>query len=306
MAVSRWRFLSPDGDNLESFYEHKYLLNVPFTAEDDVVKNPPESWLELCAESGLVNETEDCLNNLHCAVARGFDVKAVKELAKAFVDNGFLTTDDIDAFMSNLPVENEPNVDEPSAKVADNLIGDDEDDLANLAASKRPGLQYDTSTFTCSQTRAYEWKKRKLDSDDQLLCIIFVPGGTGKTYLLGAVEELLRGRSLVVAKLAPSGATAHLIGGTTIHHWFKLDTELQTSLEHGTVHADRLRLTDVPIVDEFSMLDLYLFRSIEGLCCKFGRQGPTRHLWGGRHVFLLGDSAQIPPVSQKDIFGTEL
>ena len=29
-------------------------------------------------------------------------------------------------------------------------------------------------------------------------------------------------------------------------------------------------------------------------------------MWGGRHVILLGDPAQLPAVSRRDIFGTRL
>ena len=49
MAVKHYRFVSPVGDNQEMFYEQKYLLNVPMSDEDDVMHDPPQSWLELCA-----------------------------------------------------------------------------------------------------------------------------------------------------------------------------------------------------------------------------------------------------------------
>ena len=60
------------------------------------------------------------------------------------------------------------------------------------------------------------------------------------------------------------------------------------------------------VIDEFLMLDFYLFRTIEGLCRKFAKHGSSRHPWGGRHIILLGDPAQLPAVSGIDIFGTYL
>lgn len=68
----------------------------------------------------------------------------------------------------------------------------------------------------------------------------------------------------------------------------------------------KLRKTDVIVIDEFSMLDYYLFRTAEGLCRKFANHSVSRLPWGGRHVVMLGDPAQLPAVSRSDLFGTQL
>ena len=39
---------------------------------------------------------------------------------------------------------------------------------------------------------------------------------------------------------------------------------------------------------------------------KFAKKYISRHSWGSRHVILLGDPAQLPAVSRRDIFGTHL
>ena len=48
----------------------------------------------------------------------------------------------------------------------------------------------------------------------------------------------------------------------------------------------KLRKTDVIVIDKFSMLDYFLFRTTEGLCRKSARV--SRLPWGGRHVTMLG------------------
>ena len=83
---------------------------------------------------------------------------------------------------------------------------------------------------------------------------IIGPAGTGKSYLLQALIKQMRSQSLVVCKLAPSGVAAHLIGGTTIHNFFCLDLEYNSSLENGTFQTTRLRKKDVIVMMNFQCL----------------------------------------------------
>ena len=53
MVITRHRFISSVGDDTEKYYQQKYLLSVPMTENHEVVLNPPKSWVELCAESGM-------------------------------------------------------------------------------------------------------------------------------------------------------------------------------------------------------------------------------------------------------------
>ena len=122
------------------------------------------------------------------------------------------------------------------------------------------------STFTESQSRAFKWVENQLAASKQITAAIVGPAGTGKSYLLPGLIELLKTKQLVVMKLAPSGVAAHLIGGTTIHNFFVLDIDCNSSLENGTVQVAKLCKMDVLVIDEFSMLDFFLFRTAEGLC----------------------------------------
>jgi hypothetical protein len=68
----------------------------------------------------------------------------------------------------------------------------------------------------------------------------------------------------------------------------------------------KVKKTDILVIDEFSMLDFFLFRTAEGLCRKFAKNHQHCLPWGGRHVIMLGDPAQLPSPGRKDIFGTHL
>ena len=306
MCIVRYRFINPAGDEQEKFYEQKYLLNIPISFDDDIVVNRPQSWMHLCIQNGLFDEHADAMSSLQSALSRGFHVNSLRELARLYIEHGFITADEADCFMAEIPTISD-SIDEPQAHVTDQLLGDPDSDMGNLLPS-RPSFdlsQY-LKTFTASQYRAFNWITSKIDEGRQVQAAIIGPAGTGKSYLLQALIQQMKSHCLLASKLAPSGVAAHLIGGTTIHNFFCLDLEYNSSLENGTYQTTRLRKTDVIVIDEFSMFDFYLFCTIEGLCQKFAKRGSSRHPWGGRHVILLGDPAQLPAVSGVNIFGTYL
>lgn len=67
-----------------------------------------------------------------------------------------------------------------------------------------------------------EWVLTALQNEKQIFAAVVGPTGTGKSYLLNRLMDLMRSRGLVVAKLTPSSVATHLIGGTTIHNFFAL------------------------------------------------------------------------------------
>ena len=265
----------------------------------------PESWVELCAREGMCDEHLDAMSCMQSAVSHGFHTDALRQLAQVYIEHGFLSDDEADIFLSEIPVLGE--TEEAECTVSDQMLDTDSSDPGDLVP--RPShitLDDLVQTFTESQLRAFHWVKNKLGSNEQLMTAIIGPAGTGKSYLLKGLIELAKSKNLVVSKLARSGVAAHLIGGTTLHNFFALDIEYNSSLEEGTVQVAKLRKTDVPVIDEFSMLDWFLFRTAEGLCRKYSKRGYSARLWGSRHVVLLGDPAQLPAIGQRFIFGTKL
>jgi len=67
-----------------------------------------------------------------------------------------------------------------------------------------------------------------------------------------------------------------------------------------------IRKTDVIIIDEFGMIDCQLFLTIEQLCRRFSTKDGHCKPWGGCHILLFGDPAQLPLICYTDIFNTKL
>ena len=300
-AVTRHRFITIDDQ--ETYYEQKYLLTVPLTATDSIVSEPPSSWVKAAMEANLVDEQHDARATLMDAVKRGFSLENIRSIVKMYVEHQFLDEDEADAFLTTLPTGTSSK--EEVREVTDQLLDDQEG--GSLLPPHHIPLEEYTSKFTASQQRAFNWLKNCVEQNSsQILVAVIGAAGCGKSFVMGAMVEYLRQCNLVVTKLAPSGVAASLIKGTTIHNFFKIDISGKSSLENGTVDASLVKKTNVLIIDELSMIDCTLFITIEYLCRRFSTKDNRYKPWGGRHVLLFGDPAQLPPVSNTDIFNTKI
>ena len=271
-AVTRHRFITVEDQ--EAYYEQKYLLTVPLTPTDDVIVNPPLSWVKAAMQADLVDEHHDARANLLDAVKRGFSLENIQSIVKLYVEHQFLDEDEADAFLTTLPTGTSSK--EEVREVTDQLL-DDQEGGCLLPPHHVPLEEY-TSKFTPSQERAFNWLKGSVeDGGSQALGAIVGAAGCGKSFIMCAMVEYLKQCNLVVTKLAPSGVAASLIKGTTIHNFFKMDINGKSSLENGTVDASVVRKTNVIIIDEFSMIDCTVFITIEQLCRTFSSKD-------GRHI----------------------
>ena len=300
-AITHHRFITVDDQ--ENYYMQKYLINIPVSPSSDVIKHPPSSWIQVAINANIVDQHYDVRANLQDAVKRGFTLENIRGLVQMYFEHSFLDEMEADAFLSTLPCGTENN--EEIREVTDQLFGNGEDD--KLLPPQSKSLQEYLKKFTDSQKRAFEWISNNIErSKSQILGAIIGAAGCGKSYVMGAMVAYLKQNNLVVAKLAPSGVAASLIKGTTIHNFFKLDITGKSTLENGTVDSCMVKKTDVIITDEFAMIDCQIFLTIEHLCRRFTTKDGRYKPWGGRHVILFGDPAQLPPVSHCDIFNTKL
>jgi ATP-dependent DNA helicase PIF1 len=123
------------------------------------------------------------------------------------------------------------------------------------------------------------------------------PGGTGKSYLLRALQYWLNHSREPCVLLAPTGIAPRDIDSNTIH------SALPIYNERGAYHIgffqfnnekkETLKNKKVLIIDEVSMVDTALLDYISSLFAKL-RDDPRP--FGGMHVIVFGDLMQLLPV----------
>ena len=60
--------------------------------------------MQLCVQKGLRDKHQDALSSLHSAVSRGFHTEAIRNLAQLFVEHSFLTDDEANIFLADIPL----------------------------------------------------------------------------------------------------------------------------------------------------------------------------------------------------------
>ena len=138
--------------------------------------------------------------------------------------------------------------------------------------------------------------------------LITGPAGTGKSYTIKYIIELLNSNKKNVGLTATTGTAAFIIGGQTIHSFMGLgicDSSLADIFinikKHSSIYK-RLVELDVLIIDEVSMLDTLLFEKISDILCyiKSHSQNDIELLnkpFGGIQIILIGDFCQLAPVN---------
>lgn len=138
--------------------------------------------------------------------------------------------------------------------------------------------------------------------------LITGPAGTGKSYTIKHIIELLNANSKKIGLTATTGTAAFIIGGQTIHSFMGLGigdlsiAEIFIKIKNRSNIYKRLAELDVLIIDEISMLDTILFEKISDIFCyvKSHCLKDTKLLnkpFGGIQIILIGDFCQLAPVN---------
>ena len=129
------------------------------------------------------------------------------------------------------------------------------------------------------------------------------PGGTGKSYLLQALQYWCNTSHNQSIVLAPTGIAARNIQGNTIHSALSIYEEAaayQTGIfRFNEDKREALKHFSVLIIDEVSMVDAKLLDYVSSV---FRRLKGNRLPFGGIHVIVFGDLMQLPPVQGEKVW----
>lgn len=133
------------------------------------------------------------------------------------------------------------------------------------------------------------------------------PAGVGKSTLINRFKQHANENFIKVEMTATTGIASMLIDGVTIHSWsgVGIGENAPEEIAAGMPRKvrNRIKKTNVLVIDEISMLSPDLFEKIERVI-SIVREKPRM---GGLQVIYTGDFFQLPPVkSEKLVFESEV
>ena len=136
--------------------------------------------------------------------------------------------------------------------------------------------------------------------------------GCGKTFAVKCVNKYIKENKdclpgfLKIA--APTGTAAFLIKGTTLHSGFKLPVNVRFNedlppLQGHNLHElqEIFKNTEILMIDEMSMVGKYMLYQLSKRLQEVKPQNSTKE-FAGVSIVLMGDFAQLPPVTDLPLF----
>ena len=154
------------------------------------------------------------------------------------------------------------------------------------------------------QKLAYDIVKTHFDdtsAEREPLCLIINGvAGTGKSYFINAIRNLLQSKCAITAT---TGKAAYNIRGVTVHSLLKLPIGSRGNKDLTGQYLRRLQdsLSEIGyiIIDEYPMLGQVTFGWIDKRCKQ--ATGYNDKAFGGKSLILTGDPGQLPPVANKPL-----
>ena len=123
------------------------------------------------------------------------------------------------------------------------------------------------------------------------IAILNGAGGTGKTTSTRLLVKMLVDNNLRFMLLAPTGKASKVLQSYTNHGSSTIHRALGYSNGEFVYNSENQLKTDIVIVDETSMIDIFLFRSL--------LEAINPH---ETKILLIGDAAQLPSVGCGNVF----
>lgn len=135
--------------------------------------------------------------------------------------------------------------------------------------------------------------------------LIIGSAGVGKSFLIKEMKYQSKQRHMVVT--ATTGIAAYNVNGLTLNSFMGVGTGEQSvdilvkKVQRKRGVRERIRCTDILVVDEASMLSAELFEKINVVCQTIRRSSAP---FGGIQVILSCDMLQLLPIFKRNTFGT--
>jgi ATP-dependent DNA helicase PIF1 len=125
--------------------------------------------------------------------------------------------------------------------------------------------------------------------------------GAGKTFVLSKYIAYCKQQGQKVGITASTGVAATQLGGMTINAWASVG--IKRVITRGDIIEllkrrylrQRIKETDILIIDEISMLPAHTLEAVDAVCRALRRDARP---FGGMQVVLCGDFFQLPPVEE--------
>lgn len=162
-----------------------------------------------------------------------------------------------------------------------------------MASSSSSGGNVDLSFLNADQQRGYQ-----LAVEQRKTLFITGNAGTGKSTLVKYIIDGLTAKGAVVSLTAYNGSAAINIGGTTLCSWMGLGNfeEPLSVYANRKPPTKRWLSTDVLVIDEISVVSAEVLAKLEALARVYRKNELP---FGGMQMVLIGDFAQLPPISTK-------
>ena len=131
-------------------------------------------------------------------------------------------------------------------------------------------------------------------------------GGTGKSHLIKTMQEYNNSQNYIknMYLSATTGVAAYNIGGMTINSFMGIGTGEQDinylirKVYKNKSITERIKMCDILVIDEISMLSALLFEKINIICQSIRK---SNKLFGGIQLILSSDYLQLNPVFNRNI-----
>ena len=140
-------------------------------------------------------------------------------------------------------------------------------------------------------------KIRTLGNTDQLLMLLHGQPGSGKTFFIERIRDYTNIRMKICAS---SGIAGMSLGGTTLDWLMGFGYGSKSPVNLETLRK-RFKGTELLIIDEISMIGCKKLLRVDSILKRvFNDTRP----FGGLHILLVGDYAQLPAIRQISIIET--